>query len=189
MARYQHFEELPAWQEAASLYSAVLDLLELPNSPLPPGFRGQLDRAALAVSNNIAAGFEGPGTERLLHYLDQSRNSAAEIRSMLAVIAPRPRFLPLATDLTRIRGLAESCTRQLSAWMAAIEKGPSSGRRPEASVPVANATSRSELPARAVPPERAPGGRWATAVPAAEVQRLPSREAQPGSPRRVQLKA
>jgi hypothetical protein len=44
MAKYQHFEELPVWQEAARLYNAVLDLLEEPNAPLSPGFRNQLDR-------------------------------------------------------------------------------------------------------------------------------------------------
>src|SRR5437667_8119845 len=39
MAKYQHFEELPVWQEAARLYNAVLDLLEEPGVPLTPGFR------------------------------------------------------------------------------------------------------------------------------------------------------
>ena len=38
--------------------SWVLDLLEEPNVPFSPGFRNQLDRAALSVSNNIAEGFE-----------------------------------------------------------------------------------------------------------------------------------
>ena len=58
MAKYQHFEELPVWQEAAKLYNAVLDLFEQSSVPLSPGFRNQLDRAALSVSNNIAEGFE-----------------------------------------------------------------------------------------------------------------------------------
>jgi hypothetical protein len=38
MAKYQRFEELPVWQEAARLYNTVLDLLEEPNVPLTPGF-------------------------------------------------------------------------------------------------------------------------------------------------------
>ena len=54
MSKYQKFEDLPVWQEAARLYNRVLDLLEEPNVPLTPGFRNQLDRAALSVSNNIA---------------------------------------------------------------------------------------------------------------------------------------
>jgi hypothetical protein len=30
MAKSQHFEELPVWQEAARFYNAALDLLEEP---------------------------------------------------------------------------------------------------------------------------------------------------------------
>ena len=58
MAKYQKFEDLPVWQEGARLYNRVLDLLEEPHLPLSPGYRNQLDRAALSVSNNIAEGFE-----------------------------------------------------------------------------------------------------------------------------------
>ena len=46
------------WQTAKRLYNAVLDLLEEENVPLTAGFRNQLDRAALSVSNNVAEGFE-----------------------------------------------------------------------------------------------------------------------------------
>lgn len=49
MAKYEKFEDLPVRQEARRLYSVVLDLLEEPHVPLTPGFRNQLDRAALSV--------------------------------------------------------------------------------------------------------------------------------------------
>ena len=65
MAKYERFEDLPVWQEAVRLYNAVLDLLEMPGVPLSPGFRNQLDRAALSVSNNIAEGFERSTTAEL----------------------------------------------------------------------------------------------------------------------------
>ncbi len=54
MSKYTKFEDLPVWQEAARLYNRVLDLLEEPAVPLTPGFRSQLERAALSISNNIA---------------------------------------------------------------------------------------------------------------------------------------
>ena len=73
MAKYQHFEELPVWQEAARLYNVVLDLLEEPDVPLTPGFRNQLDRAALSVSNNIAEGFERSTTNELLSFIAIAR--------------------------------------------------------------------------------------------------------------------
>ncbi len=58
MAKYERFEDLPVWQEAARLYDVTLDLLESQGVALSAGFRNQLDRAALSVSNNIAEGFE-----------------------------------------------------------------------------------------------------------------------------------
>ncbi len=51
MAKYQHFEGLPVWQEAKRLYNVVLDLLEDHGVPLTPAFRNQLDRAALSVQS------------------------------------------------------------------------------------------------------------------------------------------
>src|SRR5262245_44974258 len=69
MPKYQKFEDLPVWHEAARLYNQVLDLLEEPGVPLTAGFRNQLDRAALSVSNNIAEGFERVTTNELLSFL------------------------------------------------------------------------------------------------------------------------
>src|SRR5262245_28260765 len=78
MAKYERFEELPVWQEAARLYNAVLDLLEKPGAVLSPGFRNQLDRAALSVSNNIAEGFERSTKAELLAFIAIARGSAGE---------------------------------------------------------------------------------------------------------------
>ncbi|MEW6160429.1 MAG: four helix bundle protein [Verrucomicrobiota bacterium] len=46
------------------------------------GFRDQLDRAGLSVSNNIAEGFERGTTNELLAFLYIARGSAGEVRSM-----------------------------------------------------------------------------------------------------------
>ncbi len=73
MSKYAKFEELPVWKEAARLYSRVLDLLEEPGIPLSPGFRNQLDRAALSVSNNIAEGFDRVTANALLSFLAIAR--------------------------------------------------------------------------------------------------------------------
>src|ERR1051326_3708599 len=129
MAKYQRFEELPVWQEAARLYNAVLDLLEEPNVPLTPGFRNQLDRAALSVSNNIAEGFERSTTNELLSFIAIARGSSGEVRSMMAVVKDRPKLKRYVAALQRIRALAESCARQLTGWAAAVDKLPFDGRR------------------------------------------------------------
>ena len=129
MAKYTKFEELPVWKEAARLYNRVLDLLEEPGVPLTPGFRNQLDRAALSVSNNIAEGFERVTTSELLAFLAISRGSGGEVRSMMAVVKDRPRLKPHLRHLQEIRALAESCARQLTAWSGSLEASPVQGKR------------------------------------------------------------
>lgn len=122
MAKYQHFEELPVWQEAARHYNVVLDLLEEPGVPLTPGFRNQLDRAALSISNNVAEGFERSTTAELLSFITISRVSAGEVRSMTAVVKDRPKLKRYVGYLQRIRSLAESCARQLTGWEGSVDK-------------------------------------------------------------------
>ena len=129
MAKYQKFEDLPVWQEAARLYNRVLDLLEEPQVPLTPGYRNQLDRAALSVSNNIAEGFERVTTNELNAFLAIARGSAGEVRSMMAVVKDRPKLKPILRQLQEIRSLAESCAKQLTAWTASIENSPVQGKR------------------------------------------------------------
>jgi len=86
MARYEHFEQTPAWQEAARLYNLVLDLIEEHGPRFSSGFRNQLDRAALSVSNNIAEGFDRRTTKELEQFLGTARGSAS-IRYQLCEVA------------------------------------------------------------------------------------------------------
>ena len=129
MAKYERFEDLPVWQEAARLYNAVLDLLETPGVPLSPGFRNQLDRAALPVSNNVAEGFERSTKAELLSFIAIARGSAGEVRSMMAVVMERPKLKPHAAELRGIRAMAESCCRQLTGWEGSIQRLPFEGPR------------------------------------------------------------
>jgi four helix bundle protein len=129
MPKYEKFEDLPVWQEAARLYNRVLDLLEEPGIPLSPGFRNQLDRAALSVSNNIAEGFERVTTNELTAFLAIARGSGGEVRSMMAVVQDRPKLKPFVRRLQEVRSLAESCARQLTAWTTSIESSRVQGKR------------------------------------------------------------
>ena len=105
MPKYEKFEDLLVWQEAARLYNKVLDLLEEPNLPLTPGFRNQLDRAALSVSNNIAEGFERVTTDELTAFLAIARGSAGEVRLMIAAVKGCPQ-----TQTVRAPPAGNSCT-------------------------------------------------------------------------------
>lgn len=98
-------------------------------SLLSAGYRNQLDRAALSVSNNIAEGFERTTTGALLSFLDIARGSAGEVKSMVAVISTRQRVLPAFTELQAIRKSVESCLKQLTGWIKSIECGQIQGKR------------------------------------------------------------
>ena len=142
------FEDLPVWQEAARLYNAVLDLLEEERCPLSLGFRSQLDRAALSTSNNIAEGFERSSTKELVGYLGIARGSAGEVRSMIATIKNRGRLTELKQHFVIIVRLAESCTRQITAWITAIERSPVKGKRYRAQAGMEDSSAGPENPAQ-----------------------------------------
>ncbi len=121
MAIYQRFEDLPVWQEAARLYNSALDLLQSQKLLLSPGWRFQFERAALSVSNNIAEGFERLTPNELRNFLVIARGSAGEIRSMVGVVVRRREMQPHVSQLQGIRTTAESCARQLGAWIKTID--------------------------------------------------------------------
>src|SRR6266403_5464668 len=83
---YERFEDLPVWQKAADLYEQTEELLETETFKATRGFRDQLDRAALSVSNNIAEGFERGTTNELLAFIYIARGSAGEVRSMMRIL-------------------------------------------------------------------------------------------------------
>lgn len=121
MGKYQQFVELPVWQESARLYQSILDMLEEANLPLSASFRTQLERSALAISSNIAGSFDRMSTVEMIDYLTTARGAAAEVQSMAAVVIQRPKLARLKDPLQRILTGAESCAKQLSAWINAIE--------------------------------------------------------------------
>jgi four helix bundle protein len=130
---YQRFEDVPVWQKAAELYELTEDLLENATLPTSRGFRDQLDRAALSVSNNIAEGFERGTTNELLAFLYIARGSAGEVRSMLTLKARRAGKAgwreDLKSQISDLISTAESCSRQLRGWADSLQNSDIQGQR------------------------------------------------------------
>lgn len=130
---YQRFEDLPVWQTAGDLYEATETLLADEAFPATRGFRDQLDRAALSVSNNVAEGFERGTTNELLQFIYIARGSAGEVRSMLRLKQRRARQTDwpaeLESQISNLTALAESCSRQLRAWADSLQNSEIRGQR------------------------------------------------------------
>lgn len=126
---YQHFEDLPVWQEAAWLYELVDDFLEHAPPRMRPSFRDQLERAALSVSNNVAEGFERGTTNELLQFIYIARGSAGEVRSMLTLLLRRKWVEHLKSEISNLKSVAESCSRQLRGWADSLQNSEIKGQR------------------------------------------------------------
>ena len=126
---YKRFEELPVWQEAIRLAEAVYGLLEANENRISLSFRDQLERATLSVSNNIAEGFERGTTAELLSFIYIARGSAGEVRSMLFLLHRRPRWTNFKSQISNLKSLAESCSRQLRAWADSLQNSDIKGPR------------------------------------------------------------
>ena len=130
---YDRFEDLPVWQKAAELYEQTEGLLENRDLKATSGFRDQLDRAALSVSNNIAEGFERGTTNELLQFIYIARGSAGEVRSMLTVKLRRANKAGwpenLKSQISNLRSLAENCSRQLRGWADSLQNSEITGQR------------------------------------------------------------
>jgi four helix bundle protein len=126
---YQRFEELPVWQEAMRLAERVYDLTEQNQKRISHSLRDQLERAALSVSNNIAEGFERGTTNELLAFIYIARGSAGEVRSMLLFLGRRAGFGDLKSQISDLKSVAESCSRQLRAWADSLQNSDIKGQR------------------------------------------------------------
>jgi four helix bundle protein len=126
---YDRFEDLPVWLEAAKLYERVEDFLDRVAPWLRASFRDQLERAVVSVSNNIAEGFERGTTNELLAFLYIARGSSGEVRSMLCLLERRPGLKNFKSEITNLKSIAESCSRQLRAWADSLQNSEIKGQR------------------------------------------------------------
>ena len=85
----QKFEDIIAWQKAQDLavkvYSSFKDLRDF-------GFKDQIFRAAVSISNNIAEGFDRSSDADFKRFLYISQGSCSETKSML-YLAERLNYL------------------------------------------------------------------------------------------------
>jgi four helix bundle protein len=127
--KYERFEDLPVWQSAMELAVRVYVLTKDKFFSQPGDLRDQLRRASLSVSNNIAEGFERGSTAELLAFLYISRGSCGETRSMLIFTEQFKEAVHLKSEISDLRALAESCSRQIRGWADNLQNSDIKGQR------------------------------------------------------------
>ncbi len=127
--KYDRFEKLPVWQDAIRLAEGCEDFLNTAKKHITYSKRDQLDRCSLSVSNNIAEGFERGTTNELLAFLYIARGSAGEVRSMLCYFERRPALADFKSQISNLKSLAESSSRQLRGWADSLQNSDIKGQR------------------------------------------------------------
>lgn len=130
---YTRFEDLPVWKAALDLADHVYGLVDDRSFIGKGDLRDQLQRAALSVGNNIAEGFELGTTQQLITFLYNARGSAGEVRSMLHFCERRAQadsgFVQLKSQISNLKSLAESISRQIRAWTDSLQNSDIKGQR------------------------------------------------------------
>ena len=127
--KYNRFEEVPVWQAGIDLTAKLFIITEDKTFRYKGDIANQIQRAALSVPNNIAEGFERGTTQELITFLYYARGSAGEVRSILCAMERMPFFVHLKSEISNLKLLAESISRQLRAWADSLQNTDIMGQR------------------------------------------------------------
>ena len=120
MGVIQNFEDIQSWQLARTLTKDIYTISSQGDFGRDYGLRGQICRAAVSISSNIAEGFERSSKKDFVNFLSIARGSAGEVRSQLYVALD----LGYVTQ-DQFSSLQQRCKdilRLLSALIASLQK-------------------------------------------------------------------
>jgi len=124
--KYDRFEDLPVWNDALNLAVWIFELTSDARFRSYGNVRDQIERAAMSVSNNIAAGFERGTSQEALTFLYLSRGSCGETRSILCMCERVRGLSDLRSEISDLKSKAESISRQLRVWSEALQNSSTS---------------------------------------------------------------
>lgn len=111
------FEGLRVWQQSRTFVNSIYDIME---EVKDYGFRDQIQRAAVSIMNNIAEGAESGSDAKYMNFLQISRGSCSEVRSMLYLCLDR-KMIDQAT-FDQLKGEAISISNQIYKLIESINK-------------------------------------------------------------------
>ena len=112
----RRFEELRIWQDAQVI---ALEGYSLLKDNMDYGFRDQIQRAAISISNNIAEGSGYNSDRTMIRYLKISRGSCNEVRNML-YLCPKLNYCPEETAM-ELNKRCKSLSNAIGAFISYLE--------------------------------------------------------------------
>jgi four helix bundle protein len=113
--KFDRFEDILVWQKSIDLCVSIYQQMESSNDF---GFKNQIQRAAVSISNNIAEGYERKTNNEFKYFLYISKGSCGEVRSMLVLAYELHKISQ--TDLEDMSSLSEEISKMLSGFIKTL---------------------------------------------------------------------
>ncbi|NOT36313.1 MAG: four helix bundle protein [Saprospiraceae bacterium] len=110
---FKRFKDIIAWQKAQDF---AVELYEIFNKSKDYGFKDQILKAVVSISNNIAEGYDRSSTKEFNRFLFIASGSCSETRSML-YLASKLKYI----DLTKRDNLIEK-SNEISKIISGLRK-------------------------------------------------------------------
>ena len=117
------FEKLRVWQQSRTFVNSIYDIMEQVRDY---GFRDQIQRAAVSIMNNIAEGAESGSDAKYVNFLQISRGSCSEVRSMLYLCFDRKMINQETFD--KLKSEAISISNQIYRLIKSIDGQKTKGK-------------------------------------------------------------
>ena len=115
--KINHFEEIEAWKKSQLVAVRIYTLLQ---ANLDFGFKNQIQRAAISISNNIAEGFDRGSDADFRRFLFIALGSCSEVKSMI-YIAHHLSYLSIDDSIQMRKDLTE-ISRMIKGFIRTLDK-------------------------------------------------------------------
>jgi four helix bundle protein len=115
--KINHFEEIEAWKKSQLIAVRIYKLLQ---ANLDFGFKNQIQRAVISISNNIAEGFDRGSDADFRRFLFIALGSCSEVKSMI-YIAHHLSYLSIVDSIQMRKDLTE-ISRMIKGFIRTLDK-------------------------------------------------------------------
>jgi four helix bundle protein len=115
--KINQFEEIEAWKKSQLVAVRIYKLLQ---ANLDFGFKNQIQRAVISISNNIAEGFDRGSDADFRRFLFIALGSCSEVKSMI-YIAHHLSYLSIVDSIQMRKDLTE-ISRMIKGFIRTLDK-------------------------------------------------------------------